>query len=83
MILADYMAELRVCSEGRNLVQDRLPHHSAHRFAQLVIPQFEVLPDFEIRDLLEARGSESGMRKETREFKQREPVRRECIERVS
>ncbi len=51
MRLAHDVAEMRVGGEGRRLVEDRLPHRRLHRFARLVVAEFEVLADFGVRDL--------------------------------
>ncbi len=82
MLLPHDVAEVRVGGEGRCLIQDRLPHRRPHRFARLVIAQFEVLPDFGVIDTLEARGPETTVGQEWSDFDEGQPVCREHVKRV-
>ena len=64
MRLPHDVAEVRIGREGRGLVEDRLPHHGLHRLTRLAVAEFEVLADFGVRRLLEARGAERAVREE-------------------
>lgn len=81
-LLAHDMAEARIPSEGRCLVEDGLPHRGAHRLSCRVVPEFEVLPHFGVRRFFESHCAESGVREKRREFEEREAVLGENIERI-
>ena len=74
------MAEARIGGEGRVLLRIGSRIVRLHRFARLAVPGLEVLPDFRVRDLLEALRRGTGVREERREFEEREAVRGEHIE---
>ena len=82
MRLSHDVTEMWVGSEGRSLVENRLSHRRPHRFARLVEAQFEVLPDFAVRNVLETCRAESRVREERRQFEEREMVRGKNVERI-
>lgn len=51
--------------------------------ARMSVAEFKVLANLGVRHPLEARGAKSGMREERREFKEREAVCREDIQRIA
>src|SRR5439155_532282 len=68
MLLTHDVTEVWIGGEGRSLVEDRFPHRRPHRFARLVIAEFEVLADLSIRHVLETGGAERSMREEGGKF---------------
>src|SRR6266849_9822591 len=83
MYLTDDVAKFRIGSERRSLVENWFAHRRAHRFARLVIAEFEVLADFVVRYVLEACGAECSMREKERQFNEGQMVRGEHVECVA
>ena len=81
--LAHDVAEVRIGSEGRNLVQDRFAHHRPHGFRCLLEAFVKVLADLHVRYVLQAPSTKSGIAQECREFHQRQIVLREHVESVA
>src|SRR5713226_1714062 len=76
------MAEVRIGSEDRRLIEDRLAHRGPHGLARLVITELEVLADLRVLDPLQAGAAEAGMGEKERELNERETVRRNHVERI-
>ena len=77
--LADDVSEMSIRRERSDFVQDRLAHGGLHSLALRVVSQLEVLPDFGILHVLQARGAEDGMGEEWCDFEERETAFRERI----
>src|SRR5678809_986829 len=74
MLLADDVAEPGIARERGRFVQNRLPHGRPHGLTRLVVAKLEILPDLNVRELLETAGAKRGVGEERCEFKGRETV---------
>src|SRR5882724_4668632 len=83
MHLTHAVAESGIGGERRSLVENWFAHCRAHRFARLVIAEFEILADFAIRYVLETGDSERSMREEGCKFDESEMVRCKHVKRVA
>src|SRR6266481_8247380 len=81
-LLPDDVAEVRVGSECRRLVEYRLPHRGAHGFAHLVVAKLEVLTDICVPYLFQAMCTEAAMREKRCELKESESVCGEHKQRI-